>query len=114
MSVTFIVLIAVAIILTNYSRRNAFARRSVIEEDSVASDAVFEKEAVDEKPSYFTYESDSAESEPAVYNSKLRRQEPVVVTQPVAEEAASRRFDLRQAVISQVILNNPYNREINQ
>ena len=68
----------------------------------------------DESP-YFTYESDAEEIARTHRAPKASRPAPVAAMTPVADEPAARpRFDLRQAVISQVILNNKYIDEINQ
>ncbi len=60
---------------------------------------------------YFTYEADS--------NNTYRPKAGKVASAPaaklvVAEETQRPQFDLRQAVVSQVILNNKYIDEINQ
>jgi hypothetical protein len=60
---------------------------------------------------YFTYEADS--------NNTYRPKAGKVASAPaaklvVAEEPQRPQFDLRQAVVSQVILNNKYIDEINQ
>ena len=68
----------------------------------------------DESP-YFTYESDAEEISRTHSVPKTRRQAPVPVMAAVADEPVVRpQFDLRQAVISQVILTNTYIDEINQ
>ncbi|MBP3762333.1 MAG: hypothetical protein J6I49_00455 [Bacteroidales bacterium] len=63
---------------------------------------------------YFTYEKETPQSyaytRPQAY--KVKNEEETPVEQPSADMVS--RFDLRQAVISQVILNNKYIGEINQ
>ena len=63
---------------------------------------------------YFTYESDAEEIARTHTAPKTQRQTPVTSVAPVAEPVARPQFDLRQAVIGQVILNNRYLDEINQ
>lgn len=63
---------------------------------------------------YFTYESDVEEVAGMRKSPKPQRQAPVTPVTPVAEPVARPQFDLRQAVIGQVILNNRYLDEINQ
>lgn len=68
----------------------------------------------DESP-YFTYESDTENTVKPRKAPKMQRQAPVAAMASVADEPVVRpQFDLRQAVISQVILNNRYLDEINQ
>lgn len=115
MSVTFIIFVALAIILSGYSRRKqALAAQFVHESDE--SGTSFEQFSDDEAaekgtPSYFTYESDAPAPQPPVYRPTVRSQEPVSPVQPIQAEPVQ--FDLRQAVVAQVILNNPYNSEVN-
>ena len=67
----------------------------------------------DESP-YFTYESDAEEIVRTHMAPKAQRQTSVTSLAPVAEPVARPQFDLRQALIGQVILNNRYLDEINQ
>lgn len=114
MSITFIIFVALAVILSGYSKRKqALASQFAAEPDADESDATFEQaaaeeETVDDKSSYYSYEAAPA------YRPAARRQDAVEVRPILQDEPAPMRFDLRQAVISQVILNNPYNSEINQ
>ena len=73
-------------------------------------------EALEEdESSYFTYESDTEEIARTHKAPKSQRQAPVAAMTPAAvEPVACPQFDLRQAVIGQVILNNRYLDEINQ
>ena len=121
MSITFIIFVALAVILSGYSKRKqALASQFAAEPDADESDAASEQFAAEEKtvdsqPSeYFSYETGPAPAPAPAYRPAVRRQEAVEVKPILQEEPAPMRFDLRQAVISQVILNNPYNSEINQ
>ena len=67
----------------------------------------------DESP-YFTYESDIEEPTKPHKASKAHRQAPVAAVVSAVDEPVRPQFDLRQAVIGQVILNNRYLDEINQ
>ncbi len=68
--------------------------------------------SVEDESLYFTYESDA---ENTFTNPMVKRQAPMAPMATVADEPVARpQFDLRQAVISQVILNNRYLDEINQ
>ena len=68
-----------------------------------------------EESTYFTYESDSEEIARTHKAPKTQRQASVAVMASVAPESVVRpQFDLRQAVIGQVILDNRYIDEINQ
>ena len=120
MSITFIIFVALAVILSGYSKRKqALASQFAAEPDADESDAASEQfsaeeKTVDDKPSYYSYETDPAPAPTPAYRPADRRREAVVVSPILQDEPAPMRFDLRQAVISQVILNNPYNSEINQ
>ncbi len=66
-------------------------------------------------PPYFTYESNAEEIARTHKAPKAQSQAPVsVVTSVTDEPVARQQFDLRQAVVAQVILNNKYIDEINQ
>ena len=68
----------------------------------------------DESP-YFTYESDADEIARTHKAPRAQRTAPVAAMASLVDEPAVRpQFDLRQAVISQVILNNRYLDELNQ
>ena len=56
------------------------------------------------------------EVENTVYSapSPARKNKPVSILAPAAEETTRQAFDLRQAVIAQVILNNDYINEISK
>lgn len=120
MSITFIIFVALVVILSGYSKRKqALASQFAPEPDADESDATFEQfaaeeETVDDKSSYYSYEAEPAPDPAPAYRPAARRQEAVEVRPILQDEPAPMRFDLRQAVISQVILNNPYNSEINQ
>ncbi len=77
-------------------------------------DAVDVDTPEEEESSYFTYESDAEEIARTHKAPKAQRQAPATVVAPVAEPVVRPQFDLRQAVIGQVILNNRYLDEINQ
>jgi hypothetical protein len=69
----------------------------------------------EDESSYFTYESDAEEIVKTHRVPKAQRQAPTPVMAAVVDEQVARpQFDLRQAVIGQVILNNRYMDEINQ
>lgn len=113
MGVSTILLLALFIGISMYSRyTKAIAAQSVPEDDSAddvqEQDSYFSGE--DENPlennPYFTYESETVSETPAV------KPQPVFAT--AVEEPVRPRFDLRQAVVSQVILTNSYIDEINQ
>ena len=121
MSITFIIFVALAVILSGYSKRKqVLASQFAAEPDADESDAASEQFAAEEKtvdsqPSeYYSYEAAPAPAPAPAYRPAARRQEAVEVRPILQDEPAPMRFDLRQAVISQVILNNPYNSEINQ
>ena len=116
MSIGTILLLLLFLGISLYSRINkAIAAQSVAEGDSAGdmqddSTLFSEEESLEEESPYFTYESESAEV-PA-HNGPERKPQPVFSVD--AEEFFRPRFDLRQAVIGQVILSNAYIEEINQ
>lgn len=121
MSITFIIFVALAVILSGYSKRKqALASQFAAEPDADESDAASEQFAAEEKTvdsqssSYYSYETEPDPAPASAYRPTVSRQASVGVKPILQEESVPMRFDLRQAVISQVILNNPYNSEINQ
>ena len=81
-------------------------------QDDDDSDQAYE--APQEENPYFTYESDAENTVKKPAAPRTYRQAPATVMAAVADEPARPQFDLRQAVISQVILDNKYIDEINQ
>lgn len=81
--------------------------------DDVEEDEVFfeDEEAPEEATPYFTYEAEMPEAPKAPRQVKT---EPKPAYVAVADEPVRPQFDLRQAVIGQVILTNNYINEINQ
>ncbi|MBP5547158.1 MAG: hypothetical protein J6X59_07795 [Bacteroidales bacterium] len=119
MSITTILLLTLFLTLSFFSK----AKKAVEEQGAPKrrhpavpgqggdDDESFEE---DESP-YFTYESDAEEIARTHRAPKAQRQAPVAAMASVADEPLARpQFDLRQAVISQVILTNTYIDEINQ
>lgn len=113
MGVSTILLLVLFIGISMYSRyTKAIAAQSVPEDDSAGDvleqDSCFseEEETPKEENSYFTYESETAYETPDV--------KPTPVFVAAVEEPVRPHFDLRQAVISQVVLTNNYIDEINK
>lgn len=117
MSISTILLLVLFVGITMYSKYNkTIAEQSVHEDDSVGDVQegadYFSEEEPDfetENP-YFTYEAENVAA--PVYEKPRVKPQPVVVA--AAEEPVRPQFDLRQAVIGQVILSNNYIDEINQ
>lgn len=115
MSVTFILLVFLAIIMSSHSRRKRVLAQMVSDGD-MDNDTSKEEVTGKETPSseipssYFSYETVAQQSTPT---PRYYAPKPAVAKQADADETPSVKFDLRQAVISQMILNNPYNREVN-
>ena len=82
------------------------------EEDPFDDEDSFPNETMDEKPAeetYFTYETVQPEPQP----EPVRPVRCQAASAPVmVEDTITPSFDLRQAVIGQMILNNPYSDEI--
>ncbi len=118
MSITTILLLTLFLTLSFFSKakkaveeQGAPKRHPAVPGQGGDDDESFEE---DESP-YFTYESDAEEIARTHRAPKAQRQAPVAAMASVADEPLARpQFDLRQAVISQVILTNTYIDEINQ
>ncbi|MGX8712965.1 MAG: hypothetical protein ACSW8I_04680 [bacterium] len=118
MSFGTITLLLLFLGISMYSKvRKTIAEQSVPVDDSVdgmqgEEEVLFsdEEETPLQESPYFTYEADTVET--PVYEKPKAKPQPVVMA--VAEETARPQFDLRQAVISQVILSNKYINGINQ
>ncbi|MBO4587030.1 MAG: hypothetical protein J5677_04355 [Bacteroidales bacterium] len=117
MSIGTIVLLLLFIGVSMYSKYNkTIAAQSAPMGDSaddVEEDEVFfeEEQTPEEASPYFTYEADYLETPKASRTAK-KEVKPAFVA--VANEPTRPQFDLRQAVIGQVILTNNYINEINQ
>ncbi len=117
MSVTTILFIAFALgmsLLSKY-RKTMEVRSAEQEADVQADGAQFAEEESDrDAEPYFTYEAPSPAPAPAAPVRQARREHRPVQQVAEVEAPAQVRFDLRQAVIAQVILDNKYIEEINQ
>ena len=117
MGISTILLLMLVVGISMYSKfKKAIAEQSVLVDDSAGEmqedDDLFSEEepvSMEENP-YFTYEAESVET-PVCSRPRVKPQ-PVVVA--AAEENVRPQFDLRQAVIGQMILSNKYINEINQ
>ncbi len=117
MGVSTILLLALIIGISMYSRyARAIVVQSVPEDDS-ADDVLEQKDSSSEEEEipmednpYFTYESDTAD----MSVNETREEKPQSFFVTAVEEPVRPQFDLRQAVVSQVILTNKYIDEINQ
>lgn len=118
MSFSTIILILLFLGISMYSKaKKTFAEQSVPMDDSAdevqGKEDVFyaeEEDSLQQENSYFTYEAETVE--PSVYETRRTNPQPVMAT--AVEETPRQQFDLRQAVISQVILSNKYINGINQ
>ena len=121
MSISTIVLLIIFLVIPLFSK----AKKTLDEQTaSMGGDASSDKEEgvfmeEEEEPQseaspYFTYEADNENT----YRPRRAAKDNAPAAAPVmssyVEEPARQQFDLRQAVISQVILNNKYIDEINQ
>lgn len=117
MSIGTILLLLTFLGISMYSKINKTivaqsVPQGVSADDVEEDDALFEDEqVVEEESPYFTYEADYAEP---VKAPRAAAAEIKPVFAAAAEEPVRPQFDLRQAVIGQVILTNNYIREINQ
>ena len=115
MSISTILLLVLFLTLSFFSKA-----KKVMEEQGApqghpatpGSDAVDAPE--EDESSYFTYESDAENEARTTKAPNAQWKAPAPAVAPVADEPVRSQFDLRQAVISQVILNNKYIDEINQ
>ncbi len=116
MDIVFVILFMLAFFAFSMFARfkRVLAEQEGLQEAAQAASG--EARADDE--SYFTYET---VEEPRPQPVVARTQAPAAqvrkgasVEPSLSNVQAASGFDLRQAVISQVILNNPYNSEINQ
>ena len=120
MSISTILLLMLFVGISMYSKYNKkIAEQSVLGDDSAddvqEDDAEFfsdEEPSFEEENPYFTYESETVET--PVREAPKPKPQPQPVAVAAVEEPARPQFDLRQAVISQVILSNKYINEINQ
>lgn len=119
MSISTILLLMLFLGISMYSKYNkSIVAQSVPQDDSaddVQEDAEFfsdEEPAPETEYPYFTYEAETAES--PVYEAPKAKPQPVFVAAVGEEEIVRPQFDLRQAVIGQMILTNRYIDEINQ
>ena len=92
------------------------AQRTLLEQDieeEQDDDMLFEEEPLPVNDNeYFTYESEAVVT--PVRNAAKQQPKPRPIVVAAEEEPARPQFDLRQAVIAQVILSNNYISEINQ
>lgn len=117
MSITTILLLLLLVGYSFYTKINkmAAAQKPAMESDSSEEEqdgVFFEDEgalAPENAGEYFTYETE------VVKTPARRKTEPKIrpIVVAVEEEPARPQFDLRQAVIAQVILSNNYINEIN-
>ena len=116
MSISTILLLALFVGVSLYSKYNkAIAAPSVPMDNSAdeeQEDAFLSDEESDfsEENPYFTYESEPVDR--PVYEKTKEKAQPIFVAS--VDEPARPQFDLRQAVIGQMILSNNYINEINQ
>ncbi len=118
MSVSTILIILLLVGYSLYAKRlkKAVTAASAAEEDPSLEDdqdGMFyeEYEEKKEEHEFFTYEAEKTQV-PEQKSAPTVKPRPVVAA--VEEEPLRPQFDLRQAVIAQVILNNGYIHEINQ
>lgn len=118
MSFGTIILLLLFLGITMYSKtKKTFVEQDVLpdvpadEEPDVADEYFSDEVPASQEPPYFTYETEAAEV--PVYKT-VSKAKPRPAFVPVAEESSRSQFDLRQAVIGQVILTNNYINEINQ
>jgi hypothetical protein len=114
-TILIILFVAISLMGSLYKR---FKRLTVeTENESMEHEQTFDEadDKVDEpsmqSASYFSYEYDIPAEKPVM---KEKKPQPVVNEQPVAVFERNNVFDLRQAVIYQTVLCNPYIDEINQ
>ena len=117
MSISTILLLMLFVGVSLYSKYNKTLVAQSVQPDDSADDVqedaedFFEEEPADEQENpYFTYETEPIET--PVYEAPKAKPQPVIVA--AVEEPVRPQFDLRQAVIGQVILSNNYINEINQ
>lgn len=116
MSISTILLLLLVVGISMYSKINKTVVAQSVPEDDSADDVQeeffgSEEDALQEKESsYFTYESEY--SEKPVHNKSKGKSRSVASS--ASNETTLPQFDLRQAVIGQVILSNNYINEINQ
>ena len=123
MSVTTIILIALAFGLSYYSKyKKSLAEQTVLgdgadadaEEEDYFDSMEDEEPAEVETPGYFTYETTDSSPVQAAPTPEPRKASPAPApVMAAAIEAPAVQFDLRQAVVAQVILDNKYFNEIN-
>ena len=115
MSISTILLLVLFLGLSFFSKaKNAMEEQAAPQGHPAAPSQDGDDAEEDESP-YFTYESDAEEIAKTHVVPKAQRQAPVAIVTSAVDELVTRpQFDLRQAVISQVILSNRYIDEINQ
>lgn len=120
MSVTTTILILLILGYTIYSKINKALEENVFKPENNPlkgdeADADYDVSGESQPSSYFSYETESVETTAQSETAPVFR--PAVPKAPVQEpnaEACRPQFDLRRAVIGQVILTNSYINEINQ
>ena len=118
MSITTILLLLLLVGYSFYTKINkmAAAQKPAMESDSSEEEqdgVFFEDEgalAPENAGEYFTYETEVSTTP----KRKVSEYKPRPAAAAIVEEPAAPQFDLRQAVIAQVILDNKYINEINQ
>lgn len=114
MSIGTILLLFLFVGISLYSRFN----KAIAEQNAQANGSEGDEQEVNEclleeestETSYFTYETEIVETP----NPLMPVERPVHVEAESIEPLLRTQFDLRQAVIAQVILSNKYINEINQ
>lgn len=120
MDVVFVILFVLTVfMLSMYSRfKRILAEQEGIQEEAAHAAATSEEGRHTFGEPYFTYET-VEEPQPSrqVYTvksstsvSSIRNEDPT----PISDIQFRPDFDIRQAIIGQVILNNPYIKEVNQ
>lgn len=114
-TILIILFVAISLMGSLYKRFKRLTAEA--ENESMESEQTYDEvdDTVDE-PSmqsapYFSYEFDIPAEKPV---ERAKKPQPVANVQPVAAVERNNIFDLRQAVIYQTVLCNPYIDEINQ